>query len=84
MMDTGISIARIELLDELQMDAVNKYAGLDYEVAPTLFFEFHGSAYTVSESSEIAGKIAAAPRQWRFPMGNRRKRTQTALASPIR
>ena len=60
MMDTGISIARIELLDELQMDAVNKYAGLDYEVAPTLFFEFHGSEHTVSESSEIAGKIAAA------------------------
>ena len=60
MMDTGISIARIELLDELQMDAVNKYAGLDYEVAPTLFFEFHGSEHTVAESSEIAGKIAAA------------------------
>ena len=60
MMDTGISIARIELLDELQMDAVNKYAGLDYEVAPTLFFEFHGSKHTVAESSEIAGKIAAA------------------------
>ncbi|MDE0465942.1 MAG: FAD-binding protein [Candidatus Poribacteria bacterium] len=60
LMDTGANIARIELLDERQMDAVNKYAGLDYEVAPTLFFEFHGSAYTVAESSEIAGKIAAA------------------------
>ena len=60
MMDTGVSIARIELLDELQMDAVNKYAGLAYEVAPTLFFEFHGSEHTVAESSEIAGKIAAA------------------------
>ena len=60
LMDTGISIARIELLDELQMDAVNKYAGLDYEVAPTLFFEFHGSEHTVAESSEIAGKIADA------------------------
>ena len=60
MMDTGINIARIELLDELQMDAVNKYAGLDYDVAPTLFFEFHGSERTVAESSEIAGKIAAA------------------------
>ncbi len=60
LMDTGISIARIELLDELQMDAVNRYAGLTYEVAPTLFFEFHGSENTVAESSEIAGKIAAA------------------------
>ncbi len=60
LMDTGIGIARIELLDELQMDAVNRYAGLTYEVAPTLFFEFHGSESTVAESSEIAGKIAAA------------------------
>ena len=60
LMDTSANIARIELLDERQMDAVNKYAGLDYEVAPTLFFEFHGSAYTVAESSEIAGKIASA------------------------
>ena len=59
-MDTGINIARIELLDELQMDAVNTYAGLAYEVAPTLFFEFHGATNTVAESSEIAGKIAAA------------------------
>ena len=60
LMDTSANIARIELLDERQMDAVNKYAGLDYEVAPTLFFEFHGSTYTVAQSSEIAGKIAAA------------------------
>ena len=37
LMNTGISIARIELLDELQMDAVNKYAGLDYQVAPDTF-----------------------------------------------
>ncbi len=60
LMDTGIIIARIELLDEIQMDAVNRYSNLDYEVAPTLFFEFHGSTNTVSESSEIAGSIASA------------------------
>ena len=58
-MDAGISIARIELLDDLQMDAVNNFSGLDYEVAPTLFFEFHGHENTVSESSKIAGEIAA-------------------------
>ena len=60
LMGAGVSIARIELLDERQMDAVNTYAGLAYEVAPTLFFEFHGSAHTVAESSEIAGTIATA------------------------
>ena len=58
-MDAGISIARIELLDDLQMSAVNRYSDLDYEVAPTLFFEFHGSENTVAESSKIAGEIAS-------------------------
>ncbi len=56
----GVNIARIELLDEQQMDAINKYSGLAYEVAPTLFFEFHGTVNNVAESSKVAGTIAAA------------------------
>lgn len=59
LMDIGINVARIELLDALQMDAVNKYSELNYDVAPTLFFEFHGSPNTVTESSKIAGSIAS-------------------------
>jgi D-lactate dehydrogenase (cytochrome) len=56
----GIPIARVELMDEVQLDACNRFAHLDYPVQPTLFFEFHGSAQGVVEQAEAVQAIAAA------------------------
>jgi D-lactate dehydrogenase (cytochrome) len=55
----GVPIARIELLDAKQMEAVNKYAKLDHAVAPTLFFEFHGTTRGVEEQVAQVKAFAA-------------------------
>ena len=65
---SGVPVARIELLDDVQMDACNKYSDLDYPVQPTLFFEFHGSERGVVEQVEqveaIAGEFGASEFKW--------------------
>jgi len=50
----GLPIARVEILDSAQMRAVNRWSQLSYAEQPTLFFEFHGSQAYVLEQIETA------------------------------
>ena len=54
----GIPVARIELLDEVQVDAINRFADFDYALKPTLFFEFHGTEAWVQEQAEMVKEIS--------------------------
>jgi D-lactate dehydrogenase (cytochrome) len=55
---SGIPVARIELMDEVQVKATNLYSKLLLPEAPMLFVEFHGSPAGVAEQSERFGEIA--------------------------
>jgi len=68
-MQSGIPVARIELLDDVQMDASIRYSKLEgFAVQPTLFFEFHGSPAGVREQSEamlaISDEFGGSAYQW--------------------
>lgn len=56
---SGLPVARIELLDEVQVRAVNAYSKLTLPETPLLLFEFHGTEASVHEQAERFGEIAA-------------------------
>ena len=65
---SGIPVARIELLDALQVRACNLYSKLSLPEVPMLFVEFHGTDASVAEQSqrfgEIAGELGGGPFDW--------------------
>ena len=56
----GIGVARVEFLDDRQIEAINRYSRIDLPVLPTLFFEFHGmSERDVKDQATMLQSLAA-------------------------
>jgi D-lactate dehydrogenase (cytochrome) len=60
LIQTGTAVARVELVDELTVRAVNAYEGTHYVEGPTLFLEFSGTEPAVRHEAERAEAIARA------------------------
>jgi D-lactate dehydrogenase (cytochrome) len=56
----GLPLARIELLDEVQIRGCNAYSDLSLPEKPTLFLEFHGTEAGTREQVEMFAEIASA------------------------
>jgi D-lactate dehydrogenase (cytochrome) len=56
----GIPLARVEILDDMQIRAVNRWSHMDLPELTTLFFEFHGSERYVAEQVETVRDLATA------------------------
>ncbi len=56
----GLPLARIELLDEVQIRACNAFSHLTLPERPTLFLEFHGTEAGTREQVETFAEIAKA------------------------
>jgi D-lactate dehydrogenase (cytochrome) len=56
---SGLPVARIELIDEISVKGINRYSGLSLPERPCLFLEFHGTEAGVREQAQRFGEIAA-------------------------
>jgi len=63
---SGIPMARVELVDAMQIRVCNAYSKLSMPEQPTLFLEFHGTEAGVAEQSERFAEIARGCNGSRF------------------
>ncbi|KQU46971.1 lactate dehydrogenase [Sphingomonas sp. Leaf339] len=66
----GVPLARVEILDDKQMAAVNAWSRLGYPEVTTLFFEFHGSPAGVAEQVTLVRDLAEANGGGEFQWSN--------------
>ncbi|MHB1570599.1 MAG: FAD-binding oxidoreductase [Solirubrobacteraceae bacterium] len=74
----GIPVLRIELADERQIDAINRYRDTTFTVAPTLFLEFDGGsqdavATTAREAADVAAEFGGSDFEWAADESERRR-----------
>ena len=69
----GLPLARIELLDEVQMRACNAYSRLSLRETPTLFLEFHGTRASAREQVDAFAAIARAEGGGEFAYAERQE-----------
>ncbi|MGA9859186.1 MAG: FAD-linked oxidase C-terminal domain-containing protein [Solirubrobacteraceae bacterium] len=74
----AIPVARIELADELQIEAINRYDQTSFAVAPTLFIEFHGGSDAdveaqARDTAQIAAEFGGSDFAWASDERERRR-----------
>jgi D-lactate dehydrogenase (cytochrome) len=74
----AIPVVRIELADELQIEAINRYRDTSFTVAPTLFLEFEGGSEEATgtiaaETAEIAAEFGGGDFAWAADESERRR-----------